>query len=103
MSLSILEIFPRHFVPRTEFGKAVSDSHFGRVCPLCGRRWSSREEFLSETTQDRFDKTPLGTDVSVHRCDCSGEMILDKQGRHTKKRREECPEEKTKSDYCKWI
>ena len=35
--------------PTTDYGKAVAETEFGRVCPKCGARWSAEPKWYGDT------------------------------------------------------
>jgi hypothetical protein len=67
----------RKYEPYTEFGKAVAESGFSRVCIECGRKWSDRAKWVEDTAFIGTQRTDAGV-LAVRACSCgNGEMLAD--------------------------
>jgi len=90
------------YKPHTPFGIAVEESGFNRVCPRCYKKWSSKSEWMLDTTICGSTKIKVETPIlpveyiiedgketkKTHMVDvelpvrahhrCGGEMIQDK-------------------------
>jgi len=72
----------KKYITTTEFGKAVSETNFSRVCIFCGNKWSDRMRWVKDTI---FIGTVMVDRVghcAVRICSCGdGKMIA--EGRST--------------------
>ena len=66
----------RRYTPETIFGKAVSESGFGRVCPRCFRKWSDRAEWIRDTIVGKTEMTEAGR-CGTRECPCGGRMLVE--------------------------
>ena len=62
------------YVAHTDFGKAVAESNFGRVCPKCGTKWSSKECWINDTVSKEKVETTAGF-ATVREHKCGGQML----------------------------
>lgn len=65
--------------PKTDHGKAVADSGFGRVCPRCGYQWSDRLQWEADTEQVDKVRSSVGPLVIRAHIDCGGQMAIGRQ------------------------